>query len=74
VLILSGSNDCIAQETEDLQQYYRWWFWLSQHCSQQYALDNMKQMVQMVQEEAPKAKVSAAAACSCCIAVLCWHW
>lgn len=69
VLIFSGSNDCIAQETEDLQQYYKWWFWLSQRCSQQHALANIEEMLQMVQDKAPKAKVSDIAAPA---AVHCW--
>jgi lysophospholipase L1-like esterase len=75
VLIFSGSNDCIAQETEDLQQYYKWWFWLSQRCSQQYALDNKQQMLQMVQEKAPQAKVSPAAAHAAmhCGLAFCWY-
>jgi hypothetical protein len=57
VLIFSGSNDCIAQESEQLQAWYKSQFRLSQHCSEQYALDNLDKMLQLVQEKAPAAKV-----------------
>lgn len=57
VIIFSGSNDCIAQEQQGLQDYYKWNFRTSQYCSEQNALDNMEKMLQMVQKEAPKAKV-----------------
>jgi hypothetical protein len=58
VLIFSGSNDCIAQESEQLQAWYKSKFRLSQTCSEQYALDNLDKMLQLVQEKAPAAKVS----------------
>jgi lysophospholipase L1-like esterase len=57
VLVLSGSNDCIGQETEGLQSYYRWCFWLAQSLSQQAALSNADRMLQMLREQAPNAKV-----------------
>lgn len=57
VLVLSGSNDCIGQETAGLQQYYRWCFWLAQPLSQQAALSNADRMLQMLREQAPNAKV-----------------
>lgn len=58
VFIFSGSNDCIAQQTQDLQDYYKRTFRLSQYCSEQYALDKVEEMLQLVQKQAPKAKVS----------------
>lgn len=57
VLLLSGSNDCIAQETAGLQQYYRWCKWLTQPCSEQHALSNADRMLHMLREQAPNAKV-----------------
>lgn len=57
VLLLSGSNDCIAQETAGLQQYYRWCKWLTQPCSEQHVLSNADRMLQMLREQAPNAKV-----------------
>lgn len=58
VLIFSGSNDCIAQESEDLQWYYKHMFRLPEPCSEQTALQNVEKKVELVQQQAPKAKVS----------------
>jgi lysophospholipase L1-like esterase len=57
VLIFAGSNDCIAQESEDLQWYYKRMFRLPELCSEQTALQNVEKMVEMAQQQAPKAKV-----------------
>ena len=58
VLIFSGSNDCIAQESEQLQAWYKSFCRLSRYCSEQFALENLDRMLQLVQEKAPAAKVS----------------
>lgn len=68
VLIFAGSNDCIAQESEDLQWYYKQMFRLPELCSEQTALQNVEKMVEMVQQQAPKAKVS-----SCFCRDVCGH-
>lgn len=56
VTIFSGSNDCIAQGSWQLGEYYRRKFGVSQ-CSEQQALDNLEDMLQLVHKEAPNAKV-----------------
>lgn len=65
VFIFSGSNDCIAQQQQALQDYYKFMFRLSQYCSEQYALDNIEKMLVLVQKQAPKAKVSSSRLLSC---------
>lgn len=68
VLLFSGSNDCIAQENEQLQAWYKSLFRLTQPCSKRYALDNLERMLALVQDKAPAAKVSACwrrTDCSC---------
>ena len=57
ITILSGSNDCIAQAHQGLQDYYKYYFRVTKPCTEQYALDNMEKMLQLVQEKAPNAKV-----------------
>lgn len=57
VILLAGTNDCIAQEHSTMQWMYRKGFKTTRPCSLDYALGNMKQMIEHVRKEAPDAKV-----------------
>lgn len=58
VFILPGSNDCLAREHPALQVFYNWAFRLSSPCSLQSSLDNVRDMIDRIRQQAPSAKAS----------------
>jgi hypothetical protein len=69
VTILAGSNDVIAQQSRQLQRFYAFTHGAREPCSEAQALDNVAQMVQLVRQQAPGAKVRAVGWCMQCVCV-----
>lgn len=63
VFILPGSNDCLAREHPALQKVYNFYFQLSRPCTLESSLDNVKSMIERINQDAPQAKVRCVSTC-----------